>query len=369
MTTSSSSTSSSRPSPTSLMTSSLASTRRPKRKRGAAVQVNVGDGGESPADAIRRALPPERILRALKVKDPTILRYHHCVSEFVLWCRMNNSRIDSPSRIDKAMCMYFMELRNDARPSSDAAYTIFGWILLRGTRSTPERTQLPLAKGSLAGWVSRSPGGTRTGIDPALIHVYANEFMMIGRTDAAVCLEIQLDTYARPSEAIELRGRDFFPPNPRNKTPWGVVFGNSEFDETTKTKQQDDTVLFDSVDRPFAGNIVQRVVKPIIGTDVKLFPHLSLAIYEKLFRQVSAKLKLKRFRITPHTIRHSGPSFDRLKNFRSESQIQERGRWACTRSVMRYRKPGRLLLSMSQLPSAVQKMMKTALKTVISAIG
>jgi hypothetical protein len=82
-----------------------------------------------------------------------------------------------------------MKLRNDARPSSDVAYTIFGWILLRGTRSTPERTQLPLAKGSLAGWVSRSHGGTRTGIDPALIHVYANEFVLIGRTDAAVCLK------------------------------------------------------------------------------------------------------------------------------------------------------------------------------------
>ena len=315
---------------------------------------------------LRRSLPPEKRLRALKVKDPTLLRYDDAVFEFQKWATLNKVSILSPLLIDKAMCRYFCALKDDSRPLSDATYTVYGWILLKSQCNVPEKQQLSLAKGAIAGWQSRCPGGTRTGADPALLHLFAEEFIALGRTDAAGCLELQLDGYLRPSEAVVARGRDFFPPSASTASPWGMVVGNSEFGETTKSKKQDDTILFDSADRTFLPRILKRITAGKLSLDVPIFPCLTLSVYEELFRKVGKSLGIASLRVTPHTVRHSGPSWDRLHNLRNDSQIQDRGRWACSRSVLRYKKPGRLLLAMSSLPESVRKRMPVALSHVLT---
>ena len=148
-----------------------------------------------------------------------------------------------------------------------------------------------------------------------------------------------------------------------------MVVGNSEFGEVTKTGLRDDTVLFNSTDRPFVAGILRKVVTPKLGKDERVFPLLTLPIYEDLFRKVGRRLDTAHLRITPHTVRHSGPSWDRLQNLRTESQIKRRGRWACERSLQRYKKPGRLLLFMSRVPALAKRRMKSALTSVLCAIS
>ena len=59
------------------------STQRRKRKRsGNAPSSQGGDGGLTEADIIRQKLPLERRLRALKVKNPTLLRSHESGVDF-----------------------------------------------------------------------------------------------------------------------------------------------------------------------------------------------------------------------------------------------------------------------------------------------
>ena len=43
---------------------------------------------------------------------------------------------------------------------------------------------------------------------------------------------------------------------------------------------------------------------------------------------------------TPLCARHGGPSQDARGNARSLGEVQSRGRWACMKSVARYRKSG-----------------------------
>ena len=119
-------------------------------------------------------------------------------------------------------------------------------------------------------------------------------------------------------------------------------------------------MLLNSSDRYYASSIVRAAIGHNKGKDVPLFPELNLQKYELLFRRVTDKLKLKRFRVIPHTIRHSGPSWGAFQKARTIDEIQSRGRWACMRSVLRYKKPGRLLLETAKLEPSVVKLMKTS---------
>ena len=64
----------------------------------------------------------------------------------------------------------------------------------------------------------------------------------------------------------------------------------------------------------------------------------------------------------PHRLRHGGPSMDGLlaRNLVSDFDIQSRGEWASTKSVLRYRKPARYLRRLEKISAAQLAETKTA---------
>ena len=67
------------------------------------------------------------------------------------------------------------------------------------------------------------------------------------------------------------------------------------------------------------------------------------------------RLKLwPKFRITPHVVRHSGPSEDVLEEKLSIPEVKKRGRWLTDAAARRYEKSGRLLLTAARLPPGIQ---------------
>ncbi|CAE8715533.1 unnamed protein product [Polarella glacialis] len=70
----------------------------------------------------------------------------------------------------------------------------------------------------------------------------------------------------------------------------------------------------------------------------KLFPSLSLASYERLFRDARRQRYHKCIHVTPHSVRHSGPSNDKFHKRRSLLHIQKRCQWASPKSVTKYEK-------------------------------
>ena len=67
--------------------------------------------------------------------------------------------------------------------------------------------------------------------------------------------------------------------------------------------------------------------------------------------------------ITPHVMRHSGPSIDALHRSRHHDDIMVRGRWSATGTVNRYRKPGRVADIRPQFSIAQQTWSSSLLPT------
>ena len=58
-------------------------------------------------------------------------------------------------------------------------------------------------------------------------------------------------------------------------------------------------------------------------------------------------------------LRHSGPSIDRARNWRSLHEVQKRGSWKAHKSVLRYEKAARLSLSYQSLPQSLRDYVDT----------
>ena len=117
--------------------------------------------------------------------------------------------------------------------------------------------------------------------------------------------------------------------------------------------------------RPWAGKILELLYlmakrRQPRSPEALLFPHLSLSDYETCFRTSQQDLDIASPAITPHVVRHSAPTHDRLHGIRTLAQIQRRGRWASLASVRRYEKPARVLKSAAKLSPAQQVAAKSA---------
>ena len=112
----------------------------------------------------------------------------------------------------------------------------------------------------LRGWVSKYPHGY------LLVECAFSSNVWVS---AATLL--QLDTYARPSKSLRLRKRDVVKPCSGTCRFWGIILGNSEFGERTKTGTQDDTVLLDSSDDEYAPVILELLFRHTKSMDEFLF--------------------------------------------------------------------------------------------------
>ena len=298
-------------------------------------------------------MKPERRLRIKRVKKATLFTYDDRVQDFIAWAHRRKKSLVGATAVDRCMSVYFNDLFCDGEGINFASYTLFGWIALKMLPDKPERDLLPLARAALSAWRGLRPQRARVGVPPVVIHGFVSFCLKLGEVQAAVAALIQHDLYARPSEIVHLRGRDLVPPVRALNSHWGVVLGNSDFDEQTKTGTMDDVVLADSSHRPWCNKLLRHISQGRLHLNHDVFS-LTLARYEDLCRQFSKQYRLQAGVFTPHTIRHSGPSYDAIHHLRTLSEIQQRGRWSCPGSVARYKRPGRLLLQASRLPPAFQ---------------
>lgn len=167
---------------------------------------------------------------------------------------------------------------------------------------------------------------------------------------AAAALLIQLDSYARPSEILNVKKRDVMASTSKTCKYWGIIFGKSEFGEFTKAKQQDDTVLLDSLDRTYAPKLWKIVFSQCRQQNQLIFGSISLKEYGNLFKQARKDAGLAQLDFRPRCVRHSGPSCDFSQKTRTATEIQARGRWGTQKAILRYQKPGQMLARMRKIP-------------------
>lgn len=204
------------------------------------------------------------------MQPATVLRYDEHITAFLDWCFQNNYRTSSCRDVDKALSCCFHALFQDGCTVTSASYTLFGYIVLRAIPDCPERNMFPLARASLGAWRGCRAGGSRAGMPPQVIFYFAKYCVELGQMDGAMACLLQFDLYARPSEILELKGRDPVPAALLG-TPWGVLFGNSNFGKSTKTGAVDDVVLADSSHRPWANDLLKVLGMTFLDVDVCVF--------------------------------------------------------------------------------------------------
>lgn len=322
---------------------------------------------DSIVEQILHSVKPERRLRVSRVGHTTLVRYHQHVVLFQDWCKSNKRAFSTERQVDVSMSIFFNFLVDDGASHSMGSYTLFGWIALRMVPHRAERDLLPLSRAALNAWKARNPGSSRVGVPPQVIFAFASYCVQQQHFHAAVAALLQYDLYARPSEILNITGSDLVSPVRGMTGSWGVIFGNADRDERTKTGSMDDVVLADSAHRGWCGTLLGHIGKKMKRCDHYVF-NVTLAKYEELFRSFSALHKLPVSLFTPHTLRHSGPSFDAIHFRRTLPEIQQRGRWAAPSSVQRYKKPGRLLLEASRLPPSLQNFDCSKLQLALSTI-
>jgi hypothetical protein len=228
--------------------------------------------------------------------------------------------------------------------SWEGSYLVYGHQLLRHTGL--DSSCLPESKKALRGWKTGAPGKMRLPYPEEVILDVADYALDAGDGEAALAISLQLDGYFRPSEVINLLAKQVLPPACKAgraySKAWGIVLAPAEDEKPTKTGQFDDSVLIGDIQHEWLGSLLGIITKNKKPED-RLFPSLSLASYERLFRDAMQQRFSNSIHATPHSVRHSGPSNDRFHKRRSLLQIQKRGRWASPKSVSRYEKEALLL--------------------------
>ena len=224
--------------------------------------------------------------------------------------------------------------------------------MLRADENLPDKMLFPHSRAALKGWGSRYPQCSRTGADQQIWFLIALHMLDTVPLLAAAVL-VQLDTFARPSEILQVRKCDVIRPTSKHCRFWGIIFGNSERFDRTKTGLQDDTVLLDSTDRAFAKNLLQMLFNYTKNSQGRIFGNYTLQQYEAAMQRARVAAGLGSFQLTPHTVRHSGPSIDSLQKTRLPEEIMARGRWKTLKSIQRYQKPGQMLARMGKIDKEI----------------
>ena len=117
--------------------------------------------------------------------------------------------------------------------------------------------------------------------------------------------------------------------------------------EPTKAGVWDDAVVLDHAE--LAWMDLQGVLLSGCSA-LEVVWRFSEAEFRAAFARAVHSLGLAHLGLAPHSLRHAGPSWDRIEHRRSLDEIQHRGRWASSASVQRYERHSRVLAALQDLP-------------------
>ena len=161
----------------------------------------------------------------------------------------------------------------------------------------------------------------------------------------ALFVMLSLSTYSRPSELLRCRTFSLIRPSPNITKAWSLLLSPEEMEVTSKTGDFDVSLMLDS---PY----LLTWVGPLLQAMKKKSPELPLwdftySQYLNVFKKCS---KMMQMELSPYHSRHSGPSVDRSRHYRTQLEVQKRGQWRSTKSVARYEKSARLAKSWESVP-------------------
>ncbi|CAE8678756.1 unnamed protein product, partial [Polarella glacialis] len=250
-------------------------------------------------------LQKSKQLKCRKVTSNILARYSSALEEFDTWAKKNKRGV-GPLQLGASMVEFMRQQYEAGCQSWEGSYLVYGHQLLRHTGL--DSSCLPESKKALKGWKTGAPGRMRLPYPEEIILDVADFALGAGDGEAALAIALQRDGYFRPAEVLNLTVNQVMPPARKAgrayAKAWGIVLAPAEDQKPTITGQFDDSVLIGDIQHEWLGPLLELLIKNKTPED-KLFPSLSLASYERLFRDAMQK-RYKRSAATGHLARYPG---------------------------------------------------------------
>ena len=326
-------------------TVSMKSPPAPRRKVGripALLEDNVG----SRAQKGRLTVLEERSVSA-EVQS----QYRAYYEKFENFCRVSRLGWPLKKEVDLILADFldvmFLGNHSAAEGEKVVAATEFFNLHLKGT--------LFHCKRALRGWRKEKPAQSRLPLPRMIAAGMAMILCAWGKRLMSLKLMVDHDTYLRPGESIDLKGRDIVPPvrNGGKQYRWfAIVVRDSQDHKPDKTGVFDNSVPLNSVGREYLGQLLWERVLVLNGKDEKVYP-FDAAEFRKNFREAGQLLGFKN--LHPYQSRHGGASEDLNSGERDHLAVKVRGRWHTDQSVRRYGKVGKIQKMMNAVVSVVSQ--------------
>ncbi len=192
---------------------------------------------------------------------------------------------------------------------------------------------------ALKGYAKRAPSHSRKPRTFTEVCAIANQLLLQDEYFMAVYVLLAFGAYLRPTEALLLKVHDLVAPSRALSDLWSIVLNPAEDHRTSKTGISDESLIWDTKDLLFLSTIFRAI--RLEKRDAEDLFDFSYHDFYKALKEACAALQI--LPMVPYQLRHSGPSWDRLKNHRSLLDVQRRGRWKARASLIRYEKSAMLL--------------------------
>ena len=303
------------------------------------------------------------------MSDLTKEAYERAAQEFRSW-RAGDATAGQQCD-DLALARYMNVLYFQGHNPSKGRYLLHGFVFCCTGWPNNRQGQLPNAARALKGWERLVPAVCRDPTPWGVVCLVAVVLVDRGLVLFAAALLLQFDTYGRPSEILNLRGVDLIEPDSFATGAFGdhfaIVIAAADSGRRTKTGHVDNTVLVGDRIRVFMREVVWLLKRCTARPDDLVFP-FSLPEYEAEVRKAAEHLGLGHLRVTPHTMRHGGPSHDAWVRVRDLKEIQARGHWESFNSVRRYEKHAKLLRVLQRVPAELRKKFDNAEQQVSAKV-
>jgi integrase len=267
--------------------------------------------------------------------------------------------------VDAALEKYFESLFVKGVGQYTARCALYGWAYLHPNMSTKPRHHYPLAKAALKGWKNLEPGGSKDPCPWEVALLLAEWMMNNGYVKMAAFVILCFDTYVRPGILSLIRRENVLPPVPGVNVSyrhWSLVLSPKAEGVPTKVGEFDDSLIVGSTGREWVSKITELLWRKSLP-NAFIF-QFSLREVEKVFKLATTALSLTSLHVTPHSLRHGGPSHDVYFNIRNLDQVQRRGFWKALSSVRRYEKHACLQRQLNKLTQQQQVAANAASRTV-----
>lgn len=236
--------------------------------------------------------------------------------------------------------------------SSDGVYTVVGWMALHPSYSRHGLLSLVRSHRALKGWRRLEPPRSRIGVTIFVVSAVAAELIRRRRPDMAVWIMISHLGYLRPSSNMALRRRCLVTPKAGACDFWSLLLNSWEYKLVSKPGTTDDAVLLDGTDYAWLAPKYREMIQGDPNEKLWTFTYFGLV------KEILAAASAIGINLVPYQLRHSGSSWERLRNERSLQEVQTRGRWRSFASVTRYEKVSRLLSEYDKIPVGMREWME-----------